>query len=171
MYKNLLNVLIPTWGWQTACRLLVVKTSGRAAHDHILCSILLFTARFFLIFCIPKMSNVSPMPRSSMCVVNVFPLSMAGACSEPVPVPLPRRSHKGFCSIDLSCSWKPVQLLASTAPYGRELLHLTKCCVISHLLLVCCLWEVQGNVVGFWSVGFLSWLLTPVLEETVNGCS
>lgn len=95
------------------------------------------------------MSNVSPMPRSSMCVVNVFPLSMAGACSEPVPVPLPRRSHKGFCSIDLSCSWKPVQLLAPTAPYGRELLHLTKCCVISYLLLVCCLCEVQGNVVGF----------------------
>lgn len=135
-------MLAPCW------RRLLSSPSDRAAHDHILCSSLLFTARFFSHFL--YMQTISPVQSSSVHVVDVFPPSLAGVRPEPGPVPLHRRSLKGCYSINLSCSsLKPLQLLAPTISCGRELCHLTKCCVINCLLLLCCLWEVQGKVVGF----------------------
>lgn len=142
------------------CRLLVVST--HVGEDYSLLpqtglpvtilSILIYFSLpglfFFSHFLYTK--NISPARGSLRHVVNVFPPSVAGACPKPGPVSLHRRSFKGCCSKNLLCtSLKPPQLLTPIVSCGRELHHLTKCCVINYLLLLCCLWEVQGRVVDF----------------------
>lgn len=121
------------------CRLLIV--SSCIGED---CSLLPQTGMPMTTFFVPFYFSLPDFFPFSVCqkrqprlrlleaVVTVFPPSVAGARPEPDPVSLHRRSLKACYSINLlRASLKPPQLLAPAVSCGRELCHLTKCCVIS----------------------------------------